>query len=84
MLAFVYRSKKKDEMYLYLSIRDDFSSIPEALLKLFGKPEFALQLNLKKRKQLSRVDIIEVKAKLKSDGFYLQMPPVIHQNKADK
>jgi len=64
-------------MYLYLPKRDDFSSVPEALLKVFGQPEFALQLNLAKRDKLAREDIEEVKAKIQEQGFYLQMPPVI-------
>jgi uncharacterized protein len=82
MLASVYRSKKKDQMYLYVAVKDDFSRIPEALMKIFGKPEFALQVNLAKRDKLSRVDIDEVKEKLQTDGFFLQMPPAIHDNKA--
>lgn len=83
MLASIYRSKKKDDMYLYIPIKDDFSKVPEALLKVFGQPDFALQINLAKREKLSRVDINEVKVKLNTEGYYLQMPPVIHQNKAD-
>jgi len=83
MLASVYRSNKKEDMYLYLTIKDDFSKVPEALLKIFGQPEFALQINLAKRDKLSRVDIDEVKSKLADEGFFLQMPPVIHANQAD-
>lgn len=83
MLASIYRSNKKDEMYLYLPVKDDFSKVPEELMKIFGKPEFSLQLNLAKRDKLSRVDIEEVKLKLLEEGFYLQMPPVIHHNKAN-
>ena len=83
MLASVYRSTKKEEMYLYVPVKDDFSQVPEALLTVFGRPEFALQINLAKREKLSRVDIEEVREKLNEDGFYLQMPPAIHNNKAD-
>ena len=83
MLASVYRSKTKDQMYLYLDKKDDFSQVPEDLLKLFGKPEFSLQLNLTKRQKLARVELSEVKLALKEQGYYLQMPPVIHDNKAD-
>ncbi|NVJ49130.1 MAG: YcgL domain-containing protein [Gammaproteobacteria bacterium] len=77
MICFVYRSPKKDEMYLYLTKRDDFSAVPEALLKAFGEPEFALQLNLAKRDKLAREDIAEVKQQLTEQGFFLQMPPRI-------
>lgn len=83
MLASVYRSTQKDEMYLYIPRKDDFSEVPKALMKVFGKPEFALQINLAKRDKLSRVDINEVRQKLIDEGFYLQMPPVIHENQAD-
>lgn len=83
MLASVYRSKAKDQMYLYLANKDDFSSVPEALLKIFGQPEFSMQLNLAKRQKLSRVELIDVKKALEEQGYYLQMPPVIHDNKAD-
>lgn len=82
MLASVYRSKMKDQMYLYVAIKDDFSNVPDALLKMFGQPEFSLQLNLNKRKKLARVELSEVKKALTEDGYYLQMPPVIHENKA--
>jgi uncharacterized protein len=84
MLASVYRSAKKDEMYLYLQVKDNFDCVPEALLKVFGQPEFALQINLAKRDKLSRVDISEVKSQLDNEGYFLQMPPVIHHNQADK
>ena len=83
MLASVYRSKAKDQMYLYPEHKDDFSSVPEALLKIFGQPEFSMQLNLTKRQKLARVELSDVKEALKEQGYYLQMPPVIHDNKAD-
>jgi uncharacterized protein YcgL (UPF0745 family) len=83
LLASVYRSKVKDQMYLYISIKDDFSVVPEKLLKMFGMPEFALQLNLAKRNKLARVELTEVKKALAEQGYFLQMPPSIHDNKAD-
>ncbi|NVJ60221.1 MAG: YcgL domain-containing protein [Gammaproteobacteria bacterium] len=81
MLCFVYRSKKKDEMYLYVLKRDDFSKVPDNLLKLFGQPEYALSLDLAKRTKLAREDIQQVKQKLEDDGFYLQMPPPVEKLK---
>ncbi len=84
MLASVYRSNLKDQMYLYILKKDDFSMVPEELMKIFGKPEFSLQLNLAKRSKLARVDLAEVKRALSSQGFYLQMPPSIHENSESK
>lgn len=82
MLASVYRSNRKDQMYLYILKKDDFSVVPEDLLRIFGTPEFSLQLNLAKRSKLARVDLKEVKKSLDGQGYFLQMPPVIHDNKA--
>ncbi len=84
MLVSVYRSSLKDQMYLYIPKRDDFSEVPEELLKVFGKPEFSLQLNLAKRNKLARVNIDEVKQSLIEQGYFLQLPPVIenHLNKS--
>lgn len=83
MLASVYRSKVKDQMYLYVSKKDDFSQVPDELLKMFGQPDFALQLNLAKRKKLARVELSDVKSALASQGYFLQMPPSTHYNMAN-
>lgn len=83
MLTSVYRSKVKDNMYLYIPNKDDFTQVPEDLLQLFGKPEFSLQLNLRKRKKLARVELSVVKEALRTDGYYLQMPPSLHDNQAN-
>ena len=83
MLASVYRSKAKDQMYLYIETKDDFSKVPEKLLKMFGMPEFAMQLNLSKREKLARVELSDVKVALAEQGYFLQMPPSIHENQAD-
>ena len=83
MLTSVYRSKNKDHMYLYITTKDDFSEVPEKLMKLFGKPEFSMLVNLSKREKLARVELPLVKQALKEQGYYLQMPPVIHENKAN-
>ena len=75
MITYIYRSPKKAEMYLYLTRKDEFSDLPEALMKAFGKPEFSMMINLEKREKLAREDIEKVKNALKEEGFYLQMPP---------
>ena len=36
MNCFVYRSNTKPGMYLYLVEKDDFSDVPESLIKLLG------------------------------------------------
>ncbi len=68
-------------MYLYITSRGDFSSIPEQLLNSFGKPEFSMTLNLAKRSSLARENINLVIEKLNNDGFFLQMPPLVSDDK---
>ncbi len=75
MFCAVYRSPKKEGMYLYIRNKDDFSDVPDALLTTFGKPQFALLVNLAKREKLAIVDIEKVKASLEQDGYFLQLPP---------
>ena len=73
--CWIYKSPRKDEMYLYSSLEDDFSAIPEPLLNRFGKPIFVMQLNLAETPKLARVDLEEVCKHLEKDGYFLQMPP---------
>ncbi|MEG7407258.1 YcgL domain-containing protein, partial [Serratia marcescens] len=46
MLCVIYRSTKRDQTYLYVEKKDDFSRVPEALMKSFGVPQFAMMLSL--------------------------------------
>ncbi|MDX1392645.1 MAG: YcgL domain-containing protein [Rheinheimera sp.] len=75
MLCAVYKSVKKDSTYLYVKQRDDFSAVPEGLLKTFGTPVLVTLLNLANRQQLALADIDKVKQALTGPGFYLQLPP---------
>lgn len=77
MLCAIYSSSKRDQTYLYVEKKDDFSRIPEVLMKSFGTPQFAMMLSLDTRKKLASADIEKVKEALKQEGFYLQLPPPI-------
>ncbi len=73
--CWVYKSSKKDEMYLYLAKEDDFSEVPELLMARFGQPSLVMQLELHKTRPLARVEAAKVLQQLKEEGYYLQMPP---------
>ncbi|HIO92521.1 MAG TPA: YcgL domain-containing protein [Leucothrix mucor] len=75
MPCYVYRSKKNQEMYLYLSIKDQFSDVPESLMKLIGEVEFSFDFKLDTKRKLLRYESSEVMRNLKDNGFFLQMPP---------
>ncbi|HCR63105.1 MULTISPECIES: YcgL domain-containing protein [Serratia] len=75
MLCVIYRSSKRDQTYLYVEKKDDFSRVPEDLMKSFGTPQLAMVLSLEEREKLASADIEKVKEALKEEGFYLQVPP---------
>lgn len=73
--CWVYRSTRKEEMYVYLAKEDDFESIPEALRARIGRLEKAMELALTPKRKLARADALKVMQALRDQGFYLQMPP---------
>jgi uncharacterized protein YcgL (UPF0745 family) len=73
--CWIYKSPRKNEMYLYLAREDGFDELPEALLSRFGKPEFVMELELHADRPLAREDVSKVMANLRERGFHLQMPP---------
>ncbi|BBG58817.1 YcgL domain [Providencia rustigianii] len=77
MICAIYRSSNRDQTYLYVEKKDDFSRVPEELLKQFGKPQFSMLIALDKREKLANADIERVKADLKEVGYYLQFPPPV-------
>ncbi|WP_159567534.1 YcgL domain-containing protein [Budvicia diplopodorum] len=77
MLCAIYRSNKRDQTYLYVENRDDFSRVPDELIKYFGKPVFVMLVSLDKRDRLALADINKVKQELTEQGFYLQVPPPV-------
>ncbi|MGK2946542.1 MAG: YcgL domain-containing protein [Candidatus Malihini olakiniferum] len=75
MFCVIYRSTKRDRTYLYVDKKEDFSCVPEALMKSFGTPHLVILLPLDGSKKLASADIEKVKMALKEEGFYLQLPP---------
>ncbi len=73
--CWIYRSPRKDEMYLYLRSEDDFSAVPQALLSRFGTPVKVMELSLTSQRTLAREDVNRVMENLRNQGFHLQMPP---------
>jgi uncharacterized protein YcgL (UPF0745 family) len=75
MRCWIYRSRRRAEMYLYLACEDGFAEVPDELLKAFGEPELAMEITLTPERRLARADVVEVMGNLESRGFHLQMPP---------
>jgi len=73
MLCHIYRSNRKIDTYLYLLDKDDFSVIPEQLLRVFGAPEFSFSFDLTEERKLARENSAEVLENLQSQGYHLQI-----------
>ena len=72
----VYRSDKKEGMYMYVPKQDPFENVPEALLQTFGTPGHVMDLLLTPERTLARVDVRQVIQGIQQNGYYLQMPPL--------
>ena len=71
----IYKSPRKNEMYLYVLKSDALERVPENLLAAFSKPQHAFDLVLSPERKLSREDIHQVLENLEKQGYHLQMPP---------
>lgn len=74
-LCHIYKSPADNEMYLYVPQREDLARVPKALLEKFGKPQRVTTLVLTPERKLARADAGKVLAALRTQGFYLQLPP---------
>lgn len=77
MLCYIYKSQKKAELYVYLNQKDNFSSLPEDLIRQLGPLSFVMELELTADKKLARENAEKVMNDLSSRGFFIQMPPTI-------
>lgn len=76
MIIEIFRSSKRDEMYLYVEMKTGLKDVPEALMERFGKGVSVMTMLLKPEKKLARANAEDVMAAIREKGFYLQMPPV--------
>ena len=77
MQCFIYKSLKKEALYLYIDKRDDFSAVPDALLQSLGRLNFVMELQLDPQRKLAKEDVKKVIESLQNKGFFIQLPPTI-------
>ena len=75
MQAFVYKSQRKPDTYVYLGKREDFEAIPAAVRATLEPFSFVLEVALTPERKLARVDAALVRSNLTEQGFHLQLPP---------
>ena len=75
LLCDVFRSPRKEGMYLYVETKAGMTKVPDILAKQFGEPHFVMTLALTPDKKLARVSRDDVVDAILKQGFFLQMPP---------
>jgi len=83
MLAYVYKSLKKADTYVYLSARDDVARLPEPLRAQLGALHFVMDIALTPGRTLALEDPAVVRANLASRGFHIQFPPSMRDPMTD-
>ncbi|XID74081.1 YcgL domain-containing protein [Alkanindiges sp. WGS2144] len=80
----IYKSSKKDEMYLYIArpdypddadVIDPLAAVPATLKLAFGRPSFVMHLELHTSRKLARVNVQDVLQAFETQGYFLQLPP---------
>ena len=80
----VYRSSKKDELYLYVDSREELSRVPDALVAQLGQLSLVMTMLVSTEKKLARAEPTKVLEEIEEKGFYLQMPPAPEDYMAPK
>lgn len=85
MQVSIYKSSKKDEMYLYVARPADEGETEETFEPLevlseqvrvaFGRATFVMHLELSESRKLARAHVLHVMDSIVTRGFFLQMPP---------
>lgn len=81
----IYKSSKKDEMYLYVARvnptddqenqADPLDALSDALKAAFGRATFVMSLELHAEKKLARANVLHVMDSIETKGFFIQLPP---------
>lgn len=83
MHAYVYKSLRKADTYVFLAARDDFARLPEALRGQLGTLQFVMALELTPERRLAQSDPAVVRTNLAERGFHIQFPPQPEPRRAD-
>ncbi|RMG30355.1 MAG: YcgL domain-containing protein [Gammaproteobacteria bacterium] len=71
----VYKGRRHPDVYLYLREGAAFTCVPEGLLRALGPLEAVLHLELHPGRRLAQADVRQVLHQLRTQGYYLQLPP---------
>lgn len=74
-LCRIYKGSRRRECYLYVDHEDDLMHVPEALVESLGSLSLVMELQLNNGRRLARVEAVRVLEQIRSQGYFLQLPP---------
>ncbi|MBD9370629.1 YcgL domain-containing protein [Xanthomonas sp. XNM01] len=77
MQAYVYKSLRKADTYVFLAEREGFTRMPDAVRQQLGELSFLLEVALDAGRRLAQSDPQVVRANLRTHGFHVQFPPTL-------
>lgn len=77
----IYRSPKREGMYIYLEKETGPQQLPEGLTALFGTPVLVTHMMVGDNKQFAKFNAQDLFRAITDKGFYLQMPEPIPEYK---
>jgi len=76
IICSVYRSRRKQDVYIYLDHEEGFTRIPDDLRAELGNLDKAMTIILTPERRLARSNAQAVMAAIREQGYYLQLPPL--------
>ncbi len=77
MLCEIFKSKKKEETYLFVEKETVLGELPQTLRDLLGELSLVMELDISEKRILAREKPEVVLFNIRSQGFHLQLPPKI-------
>lgn len=75
MHAYVYKSLRKADAYVYLATREGLDAVPAPVRATLEPLVFVLDVDLHPQRRLAQAEADAVREALGTRGFYLQIPP---------
>ena len=70
----VYKSRKKDDMYLYVNKEQGLNTLSEPLLTYFDQPIQVMTIILQPGRKMGITTSDKILDEIETQGYYLQMP----------
>lgn len=75
MLCEIFKSRKKEETYVFLQKGRLQKDLPQTLRELMGELSLVMELEISEQTKLARESPVAVLENIKTQGFHLQLPP---------